>query len=169
MIKKALLAIMLALPMLAAAQAQIKIGTVQIDPIVDAMPETAQMKAQLEADQKTYQDELEKLGAELDKKVAEYQKLAQDGTTPQSILERRMQEVQELQQKAQLFSNQAQQEMQRKYEQLMAPVQEKLTNAIKAVGAENGFTLILPEGVAAYQSADVIDATPLVKARLGIK
>ncbi|MDE6309519.1 MAG: OmpH family outer membrane protein [Muribaculaceae bacterium] len=169
MIKKALLAIMLALPMLAAAQAQIKIGTVQIDPIVDAMPETAQMKTQLEADQKTYQDELEKLGAELDKKVAEYQKLAQDGTTPQSILERRMQEVQELQQKAQLFSNQAQQEMQRKYEQLMAPVQEKLTNAIKAVGAENGFTLILPEGVAAYQSTDVIDATPLVKARLGIK
>ncbi len=169
MIKKALLAIMIALPMLAAAQAPVKIATVQIDPIVDAMPETAQMKTQLEADQKTYQTEIEKLGGEIDKKVAEYQKLAQDGTTPQSILERRMQEVQELQQKAQLFSNQVQKEMQSKYEQLMAPVQEKLTNAIKAVGAENGFTLILPDGVAAYTSADVIDATPLVKARLGLK
>lgn len=169
MIKKFLLAIMIAFPMLAAAQAPMKIGYVQIDAIVDAMPETAQMKTQLETDQNTYKVELEKLGSEIDKKVAEYQKLSQDSTTPQSILERRMQEVQELQQKAQLFSNQAQQEMQRKYEQLMAPIQEKLTTAIKAVGAENGFTLILPDGVAAYQSTDVIDATPLVKARLGLK
>jgi outer membrane protein len=51
----------------------------------------------------------------------------------------------------------------------MAPLEEKIMTAIKAVGSENGFTFILPEGVAAFQSTDVQDVTPLVKAKLGIK
>lgn len=51
----------------------------------------------------------------------------------------------------------------------MAPVQEKLINAIKAVGTEGGFTMILPLGTAAFTSNDVIDVTPLVKTKLGVK
>ena len=41
--------------------------------------------------------------------------------------------------------------------------------AIKAVGKENGFTAIFPEGAAIYTGDDVIDITPLVKAKLGLK
>ena len=51
----------------------------------------------------------------------------------------------------------------------MAPVQEKLINAIKAVGAEGGYTMIFPVGTAAYTASDVVDVTPLVKTKLGVK
>ena len=51
-----------------------------------------------------------------------------------------------------------------------APVQEKLQKAIKAVGEEKGFTYILDisSGSVAFHSTTAIDASPLVKAKLGI-
>jgi Skp family chaperone for outer membrane proteins len=51
----------------------------------------------------------------------------------------------------------------------MQPIQEKVMNAIKSVGTENGFTMIFPEAVPAYISADVQDVTALVKTKLGVK
>lgn len=168
MIKKTLAAIMIALPMLAAAQAP-KFGTVSVEPILQAMPERTNIETQLQTASKTYEDEYKKLSEEIDKKYAEFQKLDEDKTTPQTIKERRIQEIQELQKKAQQFVQTAQQDLQRQQSQLMAPLEEKIMTAIKAVGSENGFTFILPEGVAAFQSTDVQDVTPLVKAKLGIK
>lgn len=168
MIKKTLAAIMIAIPMLVAAQAP-KFGTVTVEPILEAMPERANVQTQLETASKTYEDEYKKLTEELDKKYGEFQKLSEDKTTPDAIKERRMQEIQELQKKAQQFLQTAQQDLQRQQAQLMQPIEEKIMTAIKAVGQENGFTFILPEGVAAYQSTDVQDVTPLVKDKLGIK
>lgn len=168
MIKKTLAAIMIAIPMLVAAQAP-KFGTVTVEPILEAMPERANVQTQLETASKTYEDEYKKLTEELDKKYGEFQKLSEDKTTPDAIKERRMQEIQELQKKAQQFLQTAQQDLQRQQAQLMQPIEEKIMTAIKAVGQENGFTFILPEGVAAFQSTDVQDVTPLVKAKLGIK
>lgn len=168
MIKKILAAIMIAIPMLVAAQAP-KFGTVTVEPILEAMPERANVQTQLETASKTYEDEYKKLTEELDKKYGEFQKLSEDKTTPDAIKERRMQEIQELQKKAQQFLQTAQQDLQRQQAQLMQPIEEKIMTAIKAVGQENGFTFILPEGVAAFQSTDVQDVTPLVKAKLGIK
>lgn len=168
MIKKTLAAIMIALPMLAAAQAP-KFGTVTVEPILEAMPERATVQTTLETASKTYEDEYKKLTEELDKKFAEFQKLSEDKTTPDAIKERRMQEIQELQKKAQQFLQTAQQDLQRQQAQLMQPIEEKIMTAIKAVGQENGFTFIFPEGVAAYQSSEVQDVTPLVKTKLGIK
>ena len=52
---------------------------------------------------------------------------------------------------------------------LAAPIQDKITNAIKKVGADNGFTFIFPKGLAAYSGADVVDCTDMVKAALGVK
>ena len=79
-----------------------------------------------------------------------------------------MQDLQELDKKAQQFAQTAQTELQRQQAQLMQPIQEKVMNAIKTVGQENNFTLIFPEGVPAYMSTDVQDVTGLVKTKLGI-
>lgn len=168
MIKKALAAIMIALPMLAAAQAP-KFGTVTVEPILEAMPERANVQTQLETASKTYEEEYKKLSEELDKKYADYQKLQEDTTILSSIKQRRIQEIQDLQKKAQQFMQTAQQDLQRQQAQLMQPIEEKIMTAIKAVGQENGFTFIFPDGIAAFQSTDVQDVTPLVKAKLGIK
>ena len=54
-------------------------------------------------------------------------------------------------------------------EQLMAPIQQKIQTAIQAVGTENGFTFIFPDVVPVYTGATVVDVTPMVKAKLGVK
>lgn len=166
MIKKILFAIMIALPMCVAAQVP-KFGIVNSATVFDAMPEKAAAQTQLETASKTYEAEFKKLTEELDKKYAEYQSL--EASTPESIKQRREQEMQELNTKIQQFRATAQQDLQRQQEQLMAPIEEKIQTAIKAVGAENSFTFIFPDMIPLYTGSDVQDVTPLVKAKLGLK
>ena len=168
MIKKFLLALAVALPMCAWAQSP-KFGTVDVDNIIPNMPEFVEAQAKINEASKTYESEYAKIDEELQKKYAEFQELSKDATTLQSIKERRMQDIQELDKKAQQFAQTAQADLQRQQAQLLQPIQEKVMTAIKAVGSENGFTMIFPEGVAAYTATDVQDVTPLVKTKLGIK
>ena len=58
MIKKILLAIMIALPM--CAMAQTKIGVINADAVFQAMPESTQAQEQLQNVRKQYEDALEK-------------------------------------------------------------------------------------------------------------
>lgn len=168
MIKKILMALVVALPLCAWAQAP-KFGVVDVEAILPNMAEFAEAQTKLAEASKTYESEYAKINEELQKKFAEYQELEKDPQTLQSIKERRMQDIQELDKKAQQFAQTAQQDIQRQQAQLMQPIQEKMMNAIKAVGAENGYLMIFPEGAAAYTSTDVTDVTPLVKAKLGVK
>ena len=133
------------------------------------MAEYIEAQNQFNEASKTFESEYAKIQEEFKAKYEEFQKVMSDTATPQTIKDRRAQEIQELNQKSEQFAQTAQQELARKQQQLMAPVQEKLINAIKAVGAEGGFTMILPLGTAAYTSNDVVDITPLVKAKLGVK
>lgn len=166
MIKKLLVAIMIALPMCVAAQAP-KFGIVNVNNVFEAMPDKTTAQTTLETASKTYEDEFKKLTDELEKKYTEFQGLAAD--TPETIKQRRIQEIQEFEQKIQQFRATAQQELQRQQEQLMAPIQQKIQTAIQAVGSENGFTFIFPDVMPSFVGADVQDVTPLVKAKLGIQ
>lgn len=166
MIKKLLLAIAIALPMTAAAQGA-KFATVDTQALIEAMPETAAANTQIETAAKKYEDEFQKLQEEFNKKYTEFQQL--DAATPQSIKDRRMQDLQEQSQRMEQFRATAQQDLARQQETLMAPISEKLQKAIQTVGANNGFTMIFPVGMSLYNGADVQDATALVKAELGIQ
>lgn len=163
MIKKILLAIMIAMPMMAFAQ---KFGTVNSEEIITAMPEMKEIQSQLEAASKKYEDEFANLRTEMDKKFNEYQ--AMDESTPQTIRDRRLQELQELQQKIEQFRTTATQDLQAQQQRLSAPIQEKVINAINAVGSEGGFTMIFEAMVPIYTGSDAVDVTPLVKAKLGL-
>jgi outer membrane protein len=166
MFKKVIIALAFAamLPVAAAAQ---KFGVVDAGSIITAMPEYTAATNQLNEASKKYEDEYKKIAEEVDKKIQEYQNLAAD--TPESIKERRAQEVQELDQKAQRFRQTASEDLQKQQQQLMAPVQQKVIDAIKAVGQEGNYTFIFEDGAAMYQGADVVNLTNTVKAKLGIK
>lgn len=157
------LAIALAMPLVAAAQ---KFGTVDADAVMQVMPETTAAMNQLQEASKKFDEEYKKLQEEIEKKYQEFQALAAD--TPESIKERRMQEMQELAQKADRFRQTAGEDLQRQQQELLAPIQQKLVDAIKSVGQEGSFTMIFPAGVAAYQGTDVVDVTPLVRTKLGL-
>lgn len=166
MMKKILLAIFVALPMLAVAQAP-KFGVVNTQSIIEAMPDFKTAQEQITASSKRYEDEFQKLREEAEKKYSEYQNLAAD--TPESIKERRIQEIQELDQKMQQFHSTATQDLQRQQEAAIAPIQEKVRQAVDAVGKENSMTFIFENVIPSYTGADVTDVTPLVKTRLGLK
>ncbi len=168
MIKKILLALVVALPMCAWAQAP-KFGIVDVESIIPKMTEFVEAQNKLREASKTYETEYAKINEELQKLYTELQELDKDPNTLQSIKERRMQDIQDRDKKAQQFAQTAQQDLQRQQAQLMQPIQEKVMNAIKSVGTENGFTMIFPEAVPAYISADVQDVTALVKTKLGVK
>lgn len=167
MLKKILLALVVALPFSALAQ---KFGTVDLQTIYTAMPETAAMETQIKETSQKYEAEFQKLQDEVNKLYADYQTIQNDPNTPESIKERRIQEIQERAQKVEQFRNTAMQDIQRMQEQLMAPIQTKLNDAVKAVGAEGAFTFIFPlePAMILYQGADVVDVTPLVRTKLGI-
>lgn len=168
MVKKLILALLVALPLSAAAQ---KFGTVDIDQVLQVMPEVADMQRQITEASQKYEAEFQKLVEEVNKLYTEFQSIADDPATPQTIKERRMQEIQDRQQKVEQFRNTATQDLQRQQEQLMGPIQARLTDAIKAVGQEGGFTFIFPNdpSLVLYQGTDVVDVTATVKAKLGIK
>lgn len=166
MMKKILLAILVALPMLAVAQSP-KFGVVNTQTVMEAMPDVKTVNEQIEAASKKYEDEFQKLNEQMNKEYADFQAL--DASTPESIKQRRQQEIQDLYQKLEQFRVTASQDLQRQQQQLMAPVIDKVTTAINAVGKENGLTFIFESTQPIYTGDDVIDVTPLVKKNLGLQ
>ncbi|MBD5163789.1 MAG: OmpH family outer membrane protein [Bacteroidales bacterium] len=167
MFKKIILFIARILPMSVMAQ---KFGVVNLDEVFTAMPETAEMQKQMEQISQKFQAEFDKLQEAVNQKYTEYQNIANDTNTPDAIKERRMQEIQELANNVDKFRNQAQQDIARQQEQLAAPIQQKITDAINAVGQENGFTFIFPNepGLLLYKGTDVVDVTPMIRTKLGL-
>ena len=164
MIKKLLLAIMIALPMSVFAQ---KFAVINTQELMESMPELQTVKEQMEASNKKYEFGFAKLQEAFSKKFEEFQSLEE--TTPQTIKERRMQEMQELENKINQFRQTATQDLQRQQQQLMAPIQEKVLKAIQTAGAEGGYTFIFENQMPLYTGTDVTDITSTVKTRLGIK
>lgn len=164
MIKKLLLAIMIAFPMSLFAQ---KFGVINTTELMQALPEMKTVQEQMEAATKKYEDEFAKLQEEFNKKFQEFQAL--EANTPETIKERRTQELQDIDTKIQRFRETAQQDLQRQNQQLMAPIQEKVIKAIQTVGADGKYTFIFENVMPIYTGTDVVDVTPEVKTALGIK
>jgi len=166
MIKKILLAILVAFPMIAAAQAP-KFGVVNTQTIIQDLPDFKEAQEQVASASKKYEEEFKKLQEQMEKNYAEFQALAAD--TPESIKERRMQDIQDLDQKMQQFHATATQDIQRQQETLLAPIQEKVRQALNAVGKENNMTFIFENVMPVYTGTDVTDVTPMVRTKLGLK
>lgn len=162
MLKKILLAVALIVPAMAFAQ---KFATVDMDAVFELMPERAAAMEQLANASKTYENEHAKLRESFDKEYAEFQALEENNPIRAS----RMEALNDLHERIERFVQTAEQDLARQQQALVAPIQEKLLNAIKKVGAEQGYTFILPSGLALYTGTDVIDCTPAVKAELGLK
>ena len=170
MIKKLLLAVLLAAPMCISAQA-LKFGTVNTQEIFNVMPEKATAENTLRDIAAKYEAQSKNLQEAFEKQQADYAKMEEDATTPKPMKDRALQDLQESYQKIQNFQQIASQDMQRQQETLLAPIMEKLQSAIKSVGAEGGYTFIfdMTAQIVLYSGVGAEDVTPLVKAKLGIK
>lgn len=170
MIKKILLAVALALPVFgASAQTAFKMGTVDTQAIIAAMPETADAQKKIADASKRYEDEYARLGEEMKRMVDEYQNMKEDELP--AIRERKTRELSDYQQKLQTFEQTAYQDLQKMQNDLMAPLMQKIKSAVESVGQEGNYSLIqmYDPQLTWYMAAPVVDVTPMVKAKLGLK
>lgn len=162
--KKILVMIALALPMIASAQ---KFGYIDSQKVLEIMPERAAVEAQIDSILSSYENQYALMQEEFNKKVVDYQQ--NEKTMTDAMKQFRQQELAEMEQRIQFFQQTIQQEMQRKQQELFTPIYTKLENAIKEVGAEKGFLVIFEEGMMRYIGPDAINVMADVKAKLKIK
>lgn len=167
MLKKILVALLVAMPMLASAQS-IKIGLVDSNTVLMALPETKAAEEKMMEIQKKYEDEYTKLREEMARKVQEYQDLEKDSTALPAIKERKLQDLQDYQTKMADFEKMVQQDMQKQQETLMMPIVTKVKSAIESVGKEGGYTIIQEKAAVLYFGTPAEDITPAVQKKLGL-
>jgi len=170
MIKKLVLVAVVAITACLGAQAQ-KFGYVNSQEIFNVMPEKATAETTLKAKSDKYEAEFKNLQEAFQKKMDEYEKQAADASTPQAIKDRHAQELQDEYQKIQNFQQTASEDIQNEQQKLIAPITEKIRNAIQAVGAEGGYTFIYDLSIPSivYTGAGADDLSSKVKAKLGVK
>jgi len=164
--KKLIVLLLVLLPMGAFSQ-EMKIAFVNFNEVFEVMPEMSEAETQYAAISAQYQEQLSTLQTEYQAKYEEYMKI--EATLPENLKLRRQEEIQQLQERIQNFIPQAQQDLEQEQAKLMTPIQEKVINAIKAVAEEQGYTYTLTSQVLFHTGSNAIDATPLVKAKLGIR
>ena len=162
--KKIILMLALALPMLATAQ---KIGHINSQEIMAIMPETKQMGAKLDSLQTSYENQLANMQEEFNKKLTEFQQ--QQATMTAGVKEFRQHELAEMEQRMQMFYQTVQKDLQAKQVEYLQPVQNKLLEAINKVAAAQGCTYVVDRATVLYVGADALDITPAVRAELGVK
>jgi outer membrane protein len=102
-------------------------------------------------------------------KIKEFQD--KQATMPESIKQARQSEIVEIEQRINTFNQTASSDLQKKQQELFAPVIDKVKKAINEVGTENNYTYIfdLSTQSIVYQSPKSNDITALVKKKLGLK
>ena len=163
--KKLIVLLLMILPLGAIAQ-EVKIAFVKTQEVFMAMPEISGMEKQMADLNEKYRVELKQMQDEYQKDYSDF--VAQQDSLTENIKMRRMQELQDMEQRTQNFIQISQQDFQKKQGELFTPIQDKLKNAIKAVGDEKGYTYILDPQIVLYQGNTAVDATQFVKAKLGI-
>ena len=162
--KQIIIAMMLMLPMAISAQ---KFGHVNTQELFAQMPEMNQVKLKMDTIQNQYEMQLASMNEEIQRKAQDYQ--AQEATMPDAVKQIRQQELQEMQQRIQLFYQTAEQDIQKKQQELLLPVHEKMVKAIKTVGDREGYTYIFDSAAMQYIAEGANDVMPAVKKELGIK
>lgn len=163
--KKLIVAGVMALSFLGAA-AQTKIGYINTDEVIAAMPETEKANKEIQE----YQESLGKQYDDLQKEAADKsdQFLKDSATYTPSMKEIKREEILKLYQRVNNFQQEAQDKTKQIAQTKFAPIQQKAMEAIKAVAKKNNYAYVLDvNSVIVGPPGD--DIIALVKKELGIK
>ena len=147
----------------------LKIGYVQVDSIASMMSEYKAASSELEGFQNQIQKSLQTEAQKIQARQAELEKTA----TTQQLQVQAQQELQGLYAAFEEQQKQAEERFNKKQNDLLFPIYEKIREAIKTVGKENGYVLILNEldgtnSSYILYSAEGTDVTGLVVKKLGL-
>jgi outer membrane protein len=151
------------------ANAQAKFGHVNTQEIIQAMPEYAAAKTEIDKLTAQYEADLKSMQEELNKKAEAFDK--EQATLPENIKQRRQTELQEMYQKIQQSYQDNQQALQKASSEKMQAITAKVLDDIKAVGQAGDFVIIneINAGIPYISTTLSTDVTAQVKTKLGLK
>ncbi len=148
--------------------AQQKIGYINSEELIMAMPEAKKATADITAYAKTFQDQLQAMQKELETKYKAYE--AGVKTMTEAMKDVKEKELTDLQNRIQSVQQGAEEKIAAKRQDMLKPITEKADAAIQAVAKEKGYSYILDAN-----AGGIIYALPTdniladVKTKLGIK
>ena len=163
--KKLIVAGVMALSFLGAS-AQTKIGYVNTDEVIAAMPETEKANKEIQDYQESLAKQYDDLQKEANDKSEQF--IKDSSTYSPSMKEIKREEIIKLIQRVNNFNTEAQDKTKQVAQQKFAPIQQKAMDAIKAVAKKNNYSYVLDvNSVIVGPPGD--DILGLVKKELGIK
>ena len=162
--KKLILMLALCAPL--STFAQQKFGHLNSQEIMSQMPEFIKARGEVEAQAKTYENDLKSMQEELTRKNDEYEK--GKSTMNATAQKQKETELQTLYQKIQQAYQDNQQALSKLQQDKMQPITTKLLNAIKAVGDQGKYVYIMDvaSGIPYISQTQSKDVTAEVKAQL---
>jgi outer membrane protein len=146
-----------------------KFAHINSQELLAAMPESDSAQAAIEKLANNYQQQLEEMQVELNKKYDDY--LTNRDSYTDLIKQTKESEISDLQQRIQQFQEIASQELQNKRTEMLKPILDKANGAIKTVAQANNFIYVfdVSQGNPVYFSDQSVDILQLVKDKLGLK
>lgn len=149
------------------AQQKTKLGHIDSNELLLAMPGRDSAKAKLETHAQALETQLKTMSQEYETKMQDYKN--KQGQMTDLIKQTKEQEIMDLQQRIQDFQKTAQDDLQKKEQTLMSPIIDKAKKAIEDCAKENAYTYVFDSSVGVllyFDKGD--DLMPLVKKKLGI-
>jgi len=149
------------------AFAQPKFAHVNMNELVQLMPEMDQARTTLDASSKEAQETYQAMVNEFQTKYSQYEQKAQ--TMSAAIREAKEKELTDLQQRIQEFQQTIQQELGQQQQTLMAPIAEKAQKTVNDLAKAGGYVYVFDvASLLYYDAAQSTDLTPQARKILGI-
>ncbi len=129
-----------------------KVGFCNVEYIFYKLPEMKQIQQELQTYQQMQEKKLVDMQRQFEQKYQEFLQLQQQQTTSPYTLQEKQNDLEYLQKQIQTLQMKAQDEIIRKTEEKMRPIDQKVKNAIAQVAKERGFDYVLNSGTADGQS-----------------
>ena len=166
--KKLIVAAIVAFTSIFSYAQTLKIGTVNLDEVMQAMPETSVLEKELSTRTTNFQTQAKSMQDEFQSKYQTY--VEQHDSLDELTRGVREDELRSLQQRAEQYQQSAYQQINQYREQQLSMIQEKLFKAVKSVGDREKYLAIFPTNDATYFSpTQTTDVTAAIKTELGIK
>jgi len=162
--KTLLFATVLFIGMTSFMQAQSNVAHINTQELIQAMPEMLTAQAEIEKLGKTYEADIKELAASLQNKMKQYDSEAATQTDEEN--QKRVLEVQGLEQNIRQYQTNAQKDLQQKEFDLLKPITEKAKAAIEKVAKAQDIQYVLD--AATLIVSDGKDLMADVKKELGI-
>ena len=146
-----------------------KFGHVDLQALIQVMPERAAAEKQFTAYQKELEDALGIMQKEFQTKYMEYA-TKRDSLT-ETVRKMKEDDLNAMNERIQTYQSSASQQLQTKQGELLKPVFDKADKAVKEVGAEKGLIYVfdMSSRTILYNSKESLDILPFVKTKLGIQ